>query len=310
MSLVTVFILTLNEEKQIERAMRSVYPIAREVIVVDSYSSDRTVELAKELGAKVFQNKFINQSRQYQWALANIPIAADWVLRLDADEYLEPELIREIIERLPNLSANVTGVHLKYKQIFMGRWIRHGGIYPLILLRLWRRGCARVEDRWMDEHIVLTEGQSITFAGHFCGESLKDLSFFIDKHNRYATREAIQILNQKLDLFQRDNTLTVKVSSRQVVLKRRIKERLYNRTPFILSSTIYFIYRYFLRLGFLDGVEGAIYHFMQGYWYRFLIGAKVIEYERTLNGLDGKAAKIAALSQLTGHDVAAPRDPA
>ncbi len=297
-----VIILTFNEEAQLERAIRSVCGIAREIFVVDSYSTDRTIEIARSLGASIYQNKWINYSRQYKWALANLPIGSGWVMRLDADEFIEPELANELESTLPRLSDAVTGLNLKYKQIFMGRWIRHGGVYPLVLLRVWRRGLAYIEDRWMDEHMVLIKGHSETLGGNICGHNLKDLTFFITKHNHYATREAIDIINQKLGLFGQDTILN-KSSSKQAVAKRLIKEKLYNRLPFIFSTALYFLYRYILRLGVLDGIEGAIYHFLQGYWYRFLVGAKVVEFERALRGFESKDDQLTELSRLSGHDL-------
>src|SRR5262245_29157665 len=145
-----VIILTFNEEQHVARAIRSVQPVARSIIVVDSYSTDHTVEIARDLGAEVYQHKFYTQARQFNWALDNIPITAQWVMRLDADEYIEADLVKSLAERLPALPSDITGINLKRKHIFMNRWIRHGGRYPLVLLRIWRRGMARVEDRMMD----------------------------------------------------------------------------------------------------------------------------------------------------------------
>jgi glycosyltransferase involved in cell wall biosynthesis len=297
-----VIILTLNEEAQIERAINSIRNIAKEIFVVDSYSTDQTREIARSLGANVYQNKWINYSRQYQWALANLPISCGWIMRLDADEFLEPELADELEATLPRLPVSVTGLNLKYKHIFMNRWIRHGGVYPLVLLRVWRHGLAKIEDRWMDEHMVLIKGQSQTLRSNFCGHSLKDLTFFITKHNHYATREAIDIINQRRDLFGQD-TLSSNSGSKQAVAKRFIKEKIYNRMPLLFNALVYFLYRYILRFGFLDGVEGAIYHFLQGYWYRFLVGAKVVEFERALQGYESKEEQLEELSRVSGHDL-------
>src|SRR6185369_17361847 len=138
------------------------------------------------------------------WALDHAPITADWVMRLDADEVIEPELAGEIAERLSGLSPSIAGVNLKRKHIFMGRWIRHGGRYPLVLLRIWRRGFGRIEDRWMDEHMIVSGGRTVTLDGGFADHNLNDLTFFTDKHNKYATREAIDVLNRRLHLFCRD----------------------------------------------------------------------------------------------------------
>ncbi len=129
------------------------------------------------------QNPFINQARQFRWALDNAPLTGDWIMRLDADEIIEPDLAAEIVDRMPGLGPDVAGISLKRKHIFLGRWIRHGGRYPLILTRIWRRGQGRVEDRWMDEHVVVWGGRTVLFDKPFSDHNLNDLGFFTDKHN-------------------------------------------------------------------------------------------------------------------------------
>lgn len=299
--MVSVIILTYNESLHLGRALDSVRGFAKEVFVVDSGSQDDTARIATERGAIVLTNPFVNQAKQFQWALANAPIQCDWVLRLDADEIIESDLANEIVEKLPQLPPDVTGVNLKRKHIFMDRWVRHGGRYPLLMLRLFRRGKGRIEDRWMDEHITVTDGRTVTFDGGFSDWNLNDLSYFTEKHNKYATREAIETLNQRLNLFPRDEDLNAHRASWQASAKRWAKEKVYNRLPFTVSATLYFLWRYIFQLGFLDGRSGLVYHFLQGYWYRFLVGAKLMELERAIEHLDDKAEICAELSRLTGH---------
>ena len=300
---VTVILLTFNEERHIERALKSVASISSSVIVVDSGSTDDTTMLATKLGAVVLRNPFINQAQQFKWALANAPIATDWVMRLDADEIIEADLAMEIQSKLAELPLNVTGINFKRKHIFMGRWIQHGGRYPLQMLRLFRRGKGCIEDRWMDEHITVTEGRTINFEGGFADHNLNDLTYFTDKHNKYATREAIEVLNQRLHLFSRDEALNSKSASLQASYKRWAKEHVYNRLPFTVSATLYFLWRYVFQLGFLDGRSGLVYHFLQGYWYRFLVGAKLMELEQAIAHLEDKDQILVELSRLTGHNL-------
>ena len=295
-----VIILTYNEERHISRALTSIAGIAREIFVVDSFSSDRTTELARAQGATVLQNKFINQAKQFKWALDNAPITAPWIMRLDADEVIEADLAAKIRDELPTLADDIVGVNLKRKHIFLDRWIRHGGRYPLILLRIWRRGRGRIEDRWMDEHMVVWGGRTVTFEGGFADHNLSDLTFFTDKHNKYATREAIDVLNQRRNLFQGDVDLPARRSSLQAAIKRFLKEKFYNRIPFQIGAPAYFLYRLIFQLGFLDGKEGIIYHGLQGLWYRFLVGAKVKELELAIAHLEDPAAIRAELRRLTG----------
>ncbi|WP_132957312.1 glycosyltransferase family 2 protein [Rhizobium sp. BK251] len=297
---ISILILTYNEEKHIARALKSVAPFAKQVFIVDSFSSDGTVEIARSMGAVVLQNKFINYAKQFQWGLDNAPIDTTWVMRLDADEIIEPDLAKEIAERLPLCGEDVAGVNFKRKHIFMGRWIRFGGRYPLILTRIWRRGQGRIEDRWMDEHMIVWGGRTVTFQGGFSDCNMNDLTFFTEKHNRYATREAIDVINQRRRLFARDVDLSSDETSWQAAIKRFIKEQVYNRIPFQVSALLYFLYRYFIQLGFLDRTEGLIYHFLQGFWYRFLVGAKILELERSIAHLEDAGQIKVELSRLTG----------
>lgn len=302
---VAVVILTHNEEKHIGRALAAIRPFAREIVVVDSYSTDRTVAIAQAAGATVLQNRWINYARQFQWGLDHANLTSGWVMRLDADEVIEPDLAARIEAELSALPPEVTGVNLKRKHIFMDRWIRHGGRFPLILLRLWRRGAGRIEDRWMDEHIVLSHGRTVTFEGGFSDVNLNDLTFFTDKHNKYATREAIDILSQRRDLYPRDAALTQSDRLGQAAVKRAVKEKIYNNLPFQTGPLLFFLYRYFIQLGFLDGKPGLIYHFLQGYWYRFLVEAKVHELEAALDGFRDPEDMRREIARLTGHDLSA-----
>lgn len=305
---ITAIILTHNESLHIERAIRSVLPFAEQIIVVDSGSTDGTTDIAQALGAEIHTHPFVNQARQFQWALDTLPIRGEWVLRLDADEIIEADLAQEIAHKLPHLPAEVVGVNFKRKHIFMDRWVRHGGRYPLLMLRLWRHGHGRIEDRWMDEHMVVWGGRTLSFDGGFADHNLKDLSYFVAKHNQYATREAIEVINQRLDLFARDDALDARSASWQAAAKRRVKEGLYNRLPFTLSAPLYFLWRYVFQLGFLDGRSGLVYHFLQGCWYRFLVGARVMELQRAVAHLgEDKPAICAELSRLTGHKLVARR---
>ena len=306
---IAVIILTYNEERHLPRALKCVAAFAQEVFVVDSFSTDRTVEIAKEYGATVLQHPFQNQAKQFAWALEHTPMHADWVMRLDADEVVEPDLAQEIRTRLPQLAPDVMGVNLNRKTIFQGRFIRHGGRYPLILLRIWRRGKARIEDRWMDEHIYLTEGRAVTLRGGFADDNLFDLTAFTEKHNRYASREALDVLNQRWQLFPSQSMVTAASASRQAGIKRFLKESIYNRMPFEVSAIGYFLFRYIVQLGFLDGREGLVYHALQGFWYRFLVGAKLRELEKAVRNAASREAALREVERLTRQPIDKLREP-
>lgn len=299
-----VVILTHNETLHIARALDSVATIADQVFIIDSGSTDDTVALAQARGAAVLTHPWTNHAQQFQWGLDNAPITADWVMRLDADEVIEPDLAASINARLSTLPPQVTGVNLKRKHIFLDRWIRHGGRYPLTLLRIWRRGRARVEQRWMDEHMLLTEGEAVVFEGGFADHNLNDLSFYTAKHNSYSTREAIDRLNQTYGLFASDDAFSGTSASRAAAGKRWVKESVYNRLPMWAAPLGYFLYRYIVQCGFLDGRPGLIYHGLQGGWYRFLVEAKIVEFDRVLAPLPDREARLRALERLTGYRLA------
>jgi len=272
----SIIILTYNEEIHIRRAIENVRLIAKEIFIVDSFSTDRTPEIAESLMAKIYQNKWENnQAKQFNWALKNLPIQTQWVLRLDADEYLTDELIEELESKLPDITENVSGIIFKRRHIFLERWIKHG-TYPVKLLRLFRYGKAVCEQRFMDEHIQLTDGKAIEFEHDFVDHNLNNLSWWSNKHIGYSIREAIDLLDIELNLTAHnvENRL-----AGQAATKRNRKLR-YARQPLFFRSFAYFIYRYIFKLGFTEGREGFLWHFLQGWWYRTLVDAKIYEIKK------------------------------
>ncbi len=272
---ISIVVLTYNEQLHIERCIKSLLPISSEIFVIDSFSTDQTVAIAERLGAKVFQNTWKNYATQFQWALDNCPIHTDWVMRMDADEYVTEALAEEIKQRLPLLEPSIGGILLKRRVYFMDRWIRHGGYYPIKLLRIWRNGLGRIEQRWMDEHIVLSSGEITEFKHDIVDYNLQNLTWWTSKHNSYATREAVDLLNKKHHFFQEDTA--IQSSQQQSQRKRWAKDNLYARSPLFIRAFAYFCFRYFIQLGFLDGKPGLIWHVLQGLWYRFLVDAKIAQ---------------------------------
>lgn len=270
----SVIILTYNEALNLPTCVESLKPLEAQIFIVDSGSTDKTIEIAKQANCQVFFHSFENQAKQLNWALENLPIKTPWVMRLDADETLTPELAEELIQILPQTPDEITGYQVKRRVFFMGRWIRHGGYYPTWLLRVWRRGIGSSEQRWMDEHIVLSQGKVANLKHDIIDENHKGLNFWTDKHNRYADREVKDILDSIAD--DKDDLLKENQHS-QASQRRWMKTNLYARSPLFIRAFIYFLLRYFIGLGFLDGKEGMIFHFLQGFWYRFLIDAKIYE---------------------------------
>jgi glycosyltransferase involved in cell wall biosynthesis len=273
---ISVIILTKNENLHIERCVRSLQPFAKDIFIIDCYSTDNTVEIATSLGAKVYQNPWVNYATQFQWGLYNCPITTEWVMRMDCDEYVTPELAKEITDKMEGMPSNVSGIILKRQVHFMGKWIRYGGYYPVKLLRIWRHGKGHIEARWMDEHIVLTEGTSIEFKHDIVDDNKNNLSWWTEKHNSYATREAIDLLNKQHPLFE-EKVLAATLNKQQDSRIRWFKNNFYTRVPLFVRPFFYFLFRYFILFGFLDGKKGLIWHFLQGFWYRFLVDAKVYQ---------------------------------
>jgi glycosyltransferase involved in cell wall biosynthesis len=300
----TVVILTRDEERHIGRALASIAPLASRVVVVDSGSTDRTREVAHELGAEVFERPWLNYADQFQWALDHCGIDTDWTMRLDADEWLGEDLVASLLNLLPALDRQTTAISLDRQHHFMGRWIRHGGRWPLRLLRIWRTGMGRIEQRWMDEHVVVEQGLLRHVGGTFVDQNEHGLGYFIAKHNGYATREALDALIAKYSLFEAPEDAGL-ASTAQAQRARAHKTGWYNRLPTGLGPLLYFLYRYFIQLGFLDGRAGLIYHVLQGFWYRFLVDAKRVEMEQAMTGAPDNEARIDALSATSGHDLRA-----
>jgi len=268
---VSVIILTYNEELNLENCLKSISNWASEIFIVDSYSTDKTLAIAKKYNCKIIQHAFANQAKQFNWALDNLEIKNNWILRLDADEYLTEELKNEITEKLKNVAPDINGFYIKRRIYFMNRWIKHAGVYPLWLLRLFKYGKGKSELKEIDEHIVLLEGRAGELKNDFIHDDKKDLYWWTQRHNDYSTREVETILNLKPEIAALGG---------QPGRKRWLKEKFYYRLPLFWRAFFYFHYRYFFCLGFLDGKQGLIYHFLRVCWYRFLLDAKIYEYRK------------------------------
>ncbi len=284
----TTIILTYNEELHIRRCLENVCPISKKVYVIDSPSTDSTVDICKEFpNVEVVVHKYPgNQAEQYNWAIDNIKIDTEWTLRIDADEYLLPELVKEIENKLPSLPKEITGIEFKRRHIFMGKWVKHG-IYPVIMMRMCRTGCGRYADRIMDEHMVLTQGKSVVFENDFCDHSLINVSDYCRKHLDYAQREAAVVLDETYGLSKEDivkgmSDLREDESLGKSAEEKHKKKNKYNSLPLFWRSFAYFVFRYIFKGGFLDGKEGFVFAFIQGWWFRTMVDVKILEARKSL----------------------------
>lgn len=266
--MITVIILTYNEELHIERCIKSAYQITNKIIVIDSFSSDDTIKIAKELGVVVYQNPFVNNAQQFQWAIDNCHFETEWIMKMDSDEIIMPNLASEINKKLINTPVNVGGYQVKCRVHFMGKWIKRG-FYPMILNRIFRLSYGYMEQKWMDEHIQLRQGKWLLLENDIVDENLNNLSWWTNKHNNYSTREAIVRLNNKYNFLSADFS---KYSD-------KLSKMIYTKFPLFFRAFMYFIYRYIIRFGFLDGIQGFIWHVLQGFWYQILVDAKIYQIE-------------------------------
>lgn len=275
MTPVAVVILTYNEEANIAQALESVTDWAGEIFVLDSFSADRTVDIAKRYPCHVYQNRFEDFARQRNFALEQLPIQSEWVLFLDADEWLPVELKSEISVVIAG-SPQENGYYIKRKLIWMGTWIRRG-YYPTWILRLFRHGKARCEDRAVNEHLIV-EGRVGYLCQDFMHEDRKDVGDWIAKHNGRASLEAVELIKQQRSIEQKE--IGANLFGTQAERTRWLRHRVWNRMPPLVRPFFYFFYRYVLRGGFLDGREAFIYHFMQALWLPMLIDVKYLALER------------------------------
>lgn len=273
---IAVIILTFNEEIHIERCIRSAQRVTDKIIVVDSFSTDETCAIAQSLGALVYQHKFENQARQFNWAIENCDIQAQWIWRLDADEYIEPALAEKALNAIEHIAEDVNGIYVNKKIVFMGQPLLHGGWYPAPQIKIIRKGFGASEDKWMDEHLVVFSGKTIAVDGDQTDDNQNDLTWWSHKHVNYASREAINTLLMEYNLQKEEKEVTPNFFGNSAERKRWLKIK-YAKTPLFVRPFINFFIRYVLKAGFLDGKRGFIWHFMQGYWYRMLVDCKIFE---------------------------------
>lgn len=276
---IAAIILTYNEQLHLERCIRSLQPFCQEIWVVDSFSTDGTEEIATRLGAHFVQHAFENQAQQFNWAIRSLDIKADWLWRVDADEYISRELGEKVTNAVRTCDADVNGIYVNKAIVFQGRKLRHGGWYPAPQIKVIRKGFGESENKVMDEHLIITSGRTIYVDGDQTDENLHDLTWWTDKHNRYASREAENMLRMRYGLDEDSRGVRPRLFGNDAERKRWLKLR-YARMPLFVRPFLYFFARYILKLGVLDGSSGFIWYVLQGFWYRFLVDAKISELRR------------------------------
>jgi glycosyltransferase involved in cell wall biosynthesis len=270
-------VLTYNEELHLQRFLESVADLRAPVFVVDSGSTDATLSIAHEFGAQVLHNVFENHPQQWDFALKNCPIQTPWVIGLDADHVLTPELKQRLLNFRDEDFAGINGVYFNRKNFFKGRWIKHGGYYPFYLLKMFRYGVGYSDISEKMDHRFAVPGKTIIWKdGHILEQNLKEnrISFWIDKHNRYSDLVAQQEVERMQTGFQSAERPAFwgSPNERKAWFKKR-----WHKLPRYVRPALYFTQRMVFQLGIFDGRTGIIFHFLQGFWFRLIVDIKIDE---------------------------------
>jgi glycosyltransferase involved in cell wall biosynthesis len=264
---ISVIILTYNEEDNIRDCLQSVYDWADEMFIIDSGSTDKTLEIAKKYTDKIYEHPFENYAKQRNWAQDSLPIKNEWVFHLDADERVSSESVSEL-RKIFSLYLDADGFIFPRKTIFKGRFIRHGGHYPVYHLRLFRKNKGRCEQRLYDQHFIVA-GKTLKINGDIINIITPDLNLWKERHKIWANSEAEEFF---LNKNKKNN---IKLTANLIQRRKWLRYKIYYKLPLFLRPFIYFLYRYIIRLGFLDGKQGLIFHFWQGLWYRLRVDINI-----------------------------------
>jgi glycosyltransferase involved in cell wall biosynthesis len=270
-------ILTYNEEMHLPRLLQSIADLNAPAFILDSGSADATVAIAKEYGAQTAQNKFVNHPQQWDHALKNFPIQTPWVICLDADQTISPELKKRLSAFNIKEYQNTDGIYFNRKYVFKGQWIKHGGYYPFYQLKMFRYGVGYSDlNENMDHRFVVPGGTMIWKNGLILEENFKEnnIAFWLDKHNRYSDLVA----QEEVERMSFTRQQTVKPGLFGSPDERTAwRKQLWWKMPRYVRPLLYLTQRMIIQLGFLDGRTGIIYHFLQSFWFRLVVDIKIDE---------------------------------
>ncbi len=279
--MISILIPTLDEDKNILYALESARLLSDDIVVLDSGSRDGTFQIVDsfskgnmEICVRFIVHPFEGYGKQWNWAIENIEFQHQWLFLLAADERVSPELADHAKANVSNNPPEeIVAFYIKRKLIWMGRWIKHGGVYPFWDARLFKKGKARYDSRGVNEHLILN-GVGRFIEGDIIHLDMRGtLEHWLIKHMRYAELEANALFADR----DKSDLLKPQLFGSQAQRKRWIRKHVWESLPPLIRPFIYFTYRYFLRLGILDGKEGLIYHFLQGLWFPMLIDIKYLE---------------------------------
>ena len=275
---ITAIILTFNEEKNISNCLKSIIGWAKRVIVVDSGSKDKTIEIAKDLGCEVFFNKYIDHSSQWKWCLSNLNIDTDWVMPLDADHVVSEKLKKQLEDEINFSQKPVNGFFASHRYIFMGKRIR--GFKPHTIIAFKREKTVLDSSELVDFHFSIEEPVEILDGILYeINKNEDEIDFWIDKHQNFSTRIAVEEVLRKYKKLKWKIQPSIFGNPNQKII---FLKSIWYKLPLLLRPFIYFFYRYFLKLGIFDGKVGLIYHFLHAFWFRFIIDVKIIQLDRAI----------------------------
>lgn len=270
-------ILSFNDEMHIGRLLESIRPLGAEVFILDSGSTDNTLNVSLAHGATFQYHPFENHPKQWNKALHCFEITTPWIVALDADQVLSPELLNLLEHFDPDEDPDLNGIYFNRKNYYQGRWIRHGGYYPFYMLKMFRRslGCSDLNEN-MDHRFLVPGKTKIWTRGYLIEENLKEskIQFWLDKHGRYSDLLAREEVERMMKI--RSQVLKPRLLGNPDEQKAILK-MLWWKLPRFLRPLLYFSYRMIIQCGFLDGRTGIIFHFLQGFWFRLIVDLKIEE---------------------------------
>jgi glycosyltransferase involved in cell wall biosynthesis len=270
-------VLTFNEQAHLPRLLNSIAQLNAPLFILDSGSTDNTLKIAEEFGATVLYNAFENHPKQWDFALKNFAVQTPWIIGLDADQIVTPELMDLLVNFKDEDHLAVNGIYFNRKNFFKGKWIKYGGYYPKYLLKMFRTGVGFSDTNENMDHRFLVPGKTLVWKkGHILEENLKEneISFWISKHNRYSDLVADEEIERMHQL--RVQSLKPKLFG-DPYQRIAFFKSLWWKMPRFVRPFMYFGYRMTFQLGFLDGRTGILFHFLQGFWFRLIVDVKITE---------------------------------
>ena len=273
---ISFIIPVFNEEIHIEALLVNLKRVSNSIFIVDSGSTDKTLEIGRQHGCSIYVGKWDTFSEKLNWAIEHTPYQSEWVMRVDGDELLSDELIESLINfsttTIPN-ESEINYLIIKKDFYFLGRQIRHGGYRSLKVERIFKRETVRYENRRVDEHLVnITRG--ILISGSIIENSRASFQQWLSKHIMYAEKD-VQMVSEESPMGDFNKL----ISKRKI--DRFLKISLYGRLPLFIRPFLYWVYRYLILLGFLDGKAGFVYHTFHAFIYRQI--QDTIIYEKKLS---------------------------